>query len=121
MQTYKFYTKKGERLAAFLDNTGEKSTISIYRCSLEDQFNKKKIREVDYFMTTLGTLKYKEIAYHPEVINFENKLSGKEFFQYLASRFFQVKIEYARAVNTVLIRGTERHLIKTDIAYKIGI
>jgi hypothetical protein len=120
MQTYKFYTKKGERLAAFLDNSGEKSTIRIYRCSLEDQFNKKKIRAVDHILTTEGRAIYDRTSYHPEIINFQNKLSGKEFFQYLSSRFFQIKTEYARAVNTVLKRGTERHLINTHIACKLS-
>lgn len=119
MQTYKFYTRKGERLAAFLDNSGEKSTIRIYRCSLEDQFNKKKIRTVDYFAQSKGSTHLDGVFYHPEVIQFENKLSGKEFFQYLASRFFQIKEEYTRCINTILKRGTEKYLIKMQILQKM--
>lgn len=119
MQTYKFYTRKGERLAAFLDNSGEKSTIRIYRCSLEDQFNKKRIRTVDFFNTEEGVTELNGTYYHPEVIHFESKLSGKEFFQYLASRFFQIKEEYTRCINTILKRGTEKYLIKMQILQKM--
>ena len=71
-------------------------------------------------MDDKGVTEHLGVTYHPEIIHFENKLSGKDFFQYLAYRFFQIKTEYARAVNTVLKRGTERHLINTHIVYKLS-
>lgn len=80
IHTNVFYTKKGERLACFLDNNDNDSVISIYRCSLEDQFNKKKI---------LSAHINKDPEYHPVVYKFDAPFTAKMFFEFLEEQYYR--------------------------------
>lgn len=84
MNTYKFYTKKGERLASFLDG----DTITLYKCSLEDQFCRKAIRTAHNLRQTAITIKGNTETLHPEIIKFDAPLDSASFFKYLHSRFY---------------------------------
>jgi hypothetical protein len=77
IQTYKFYTSKGERLGIFLDN----DRIVVIRCSLKDQFCKKTARDL-FQISKLGA------DYNPESYKFDHALTGKEFFQWCKDKFY---------------------------------
>lgn len=86
MQTYKFYTKKNERLAIFLN---EKELV-VFKCSLQDNFSKKVAREAfaEYLRNKIeGT----GCKYNPKVIPLEKELSGKEFYIHCKENFRQIK------------------------------
>lgn len=84
MNTYKFYTKKGERLAAFLDD----NTVTIYKCSLDDQFCRKAVRTAHHLRQPTITTKGVTETLHPEVITFDTPIDSKAFFTYLKARFY---------------------------------
>ena len=86
MQTYKFNTKKNERLAIFLN----KDELVVFKCSLQDNFSKKVARAAfeEYLMSrTFGT----ECKFNPKVIKLERELSGKEFYIHCKENFRQIK------------------------------
>lgn len=89
IHTNVFYTKKGERLACFLDHTEDgNSLISVYRCSLDDQFNKKQI---------LAAHLTKDPSYHPVVYKFDVMLTNKQFFEFLEGQYYRKKEMFMKA------------------------
>ena len=83
MQTYKFYTKKGERLAIFLRNTQTASQIEVYRCSRKDAFRKKTARDA------FNGIPQEGMTFHPEIFPMDKALTGKEFYQWCVDNYCQ--------------------------------
>lgn len=117
--TYKFHSKKGERLAIFYDGK-----IHIYRCSLDDQFNKKFIRENfgkkveldsepktfwEHLKTAFGWKK--KTTLHPEIIDLPG-LSRQGFLEWCRKRYYLREEREQKAKYTYLKRGTEIRNIK---------
>jgi hypothetical protein len=95
MQTYKFHTKKGERLAIFLHN----GKVVIFRCSKDDQFSRKVARRAFYeYEYGIGS------EYHPEVIEAPEIKTGTDFFNWCKSRYYVKTKATLPAVHQYLVR-----------------
>lgn len=121
MNTYNFYTKKGERLAAFLlKHTDEGSVAYIYRCSLQDPFNKKAIRKAFMTSSPLIQVKGKSEELHPEIIKFGKVLSNKEFYKYLSDRYYRKVPRLCASRATFLVQKNKQILLDIAVSNKLS-
>lgn len=101
IRSFKFYTKKGERLGIFLrNNDGGTSQIEVYRCSLADQFSKKVARQAFE-----ETFKDTNIHYSPTITKFPNQLTGKEFYAWCEDNYWKRRKVIEKAEYTYLKKG----------------
>lgn len=119
MQTYKFYTKKGERLAIF-NNFDE---IIVFRCSKHDQFSRKVARRafIDYISNERGL----PLSFHPEVFKVDINMSGKEFYEWCSQMYYQKKryvlpASYDYLINKPKSININKHLIKISPFHKMS-
>lgn len=119
MQTYQFYTKKGERLAIF-HNVNE---IIVFRCSKHDQFSRKVARQafIDYLSNDNGL----PLSFHPEVFRTGSVMTGKEFYQWCEDNFYKRKEFLLPAMHEYLINkprsvNINKQLVKISPFNKMG-
>ena len=115
IHTFKFYTKKGERLGIFLNTNEEKSTIKVIKCSLDDQFCKKDAR----YAALWGHTRAGEIV-HPQIIEYDGILSNKEFFQFCKRIFCEMKTVTRLAQYTFLIGPEKTKILDIKEHRKLG-
>lgn len=116
MQTYKFYSKKGERLAIFRrDFTNGTCAIEVYRCSLSDRFTRRDAQLAIASGVTTNGEKCK-----PTVYQFPKILSNKEFFTFCEQNFFVKKQQMCSAEVTKLVKGKKEIIIDAVIKPKMG-
>ena len=89
-RTYKFYTKKGERLAIFaLPNKTQLEAIYVLRCSSKDQFSKQVAKEA--FSKYLQNNKQNTKDYHFHKVELHNIEPTYANFLNVCKQYFHVK------------------------------
>ena len=116
MQTYKFYTRKGERLGIFLRRLGSDDSslssssaqIEVYRCSKKDVFKKKVAR--DAFNGVPQAIE----KFHPETIPVDKNMTGREFYQWCVDHYCQKYYEVVPRDKEVFLKYSE---VEEELCY----
>lgn len=89
-RTYKFYTKKGERLAIFaIPNKTQLEAIYVLRCSIKDQFSKQVAKEA--FNKYLQNNKQNTKDFHFHKVDLYNIEATYSNFLNICKQYFHVK------------------------------
>ena len=106
---FKMYDKHGKRLAIFAEGDKDKIVFTVYKCSRQDNFNKREAR--DAFNT-------KNHYYHPDIFEIGLPFTRENVYQTICSKYYKL-VDYV-FTPTHAIYGSPKADNKGKYTYQDG-